>query len=178
MKATTDKQKQSALASWFEWMSMFIGALVAVVIIFAMLFRVVGVDGQSMRDTLQHRDFLVMITRFYTLERGDIAVIYREGEEPLIKRVIGVAGDTIEINEENGCVYRNGKKLKDAYVLGGVTPTFGFDEPYTVRKGEIFVMGDNRSDSLDSRQLGAFSIDDVMGKAVYRLFPFATRGKL
>ena len=70
----------------------------------------------------------------------------------------------------------NGETIIEDYVLGGFTPSFGFEGPYTVREGEIFAMGDNRSDSLDCRQLGVFYTDDVAGEVALRLFPFDTVG--
>ncbi len=176
--STVDNKKNSLLNNCFEWMALLIGALLTVAVVFAFFFRVVGVSGFSMCNTLQHNDRLVLITQFYTLERGDIAVICREGEEPLIKRVIAVEGDTIAINDARGRVLLNGEELTEPYVLGGYTPSCGFDRSYTVKKGEFFAMGDNRSDSLDSRQMGAFSLDDVAGKVAFRLFPLSSMGKI
>ncbi len=171
MDVATDKQQKTPLQSGFDWMSTLIAALIAVVVVFTFLFRMVTVSGHSMRNTLHHGDRLVMLTEWYTIDRGDVVVIARPDEEPLIKRVIAVAGDTIAIDAESGAVLLNGQTLDEPYVRGGVTPTFGFTDAYTVREGEIFAMGDNRLDSLDSRQLGAFSVDEVLGETVLRLFP-------
>lgn len=176
MEASAQKKENSALASCFEWVSLLIAALVSVVIIFALFFRVVGVSGDSMDNTLQDGDRLILITQFYELERGDIIVATREGEEPYIKRVIALAGDTIDIDDESGRVLLNGEELNEEYVLGAYTSSFGFDGPYTVREGEVFAMGDNRQWSLDCRQLGAFSVDDIAGEAAFRLFPFDAFG--
>lgn len=171
-------QKNTRLAMCFEWVSVLIGSLIAVVVIFTMVFRIVTVSGDSMVGTLQHNDRLILITQFYKLERGDIVVICREGEEPLIKRVIAVAGDTLDIDEESGEVLLNGTPLQEDYVYGGVTPTLGFKGPYTVKFNEIFAMGDNRQWSYDSRQLGAFSVDDVAGEAAFRVFPIDSVGNI
>lgn len=178
MEASVQTKENSALATCFEWVSLLITALVSVVIIFALFFRVVSVSGDSMDDTLQDGDRLILITQFYTIERGDIVVVTREGEEPYIKRVIAVAGDTIDIDNESGCVMLNGQALSEDYVLGGYTPSLGFDGPYTVREGEVFAMGDNRRWSLDCRQLGAFSVNDIAGEAAFRLLPFDTFGSI
>ncbi len=178
MEPTTSKKEQSVLASCFEWMSMLIAALIAVVVIFTLLFRVVGVSGDSMCNTLMNNDRLVLITQFYKLERGDIVVLYREGEEPYIKRVIALEGDIINIDNESGRVLLNGETLDEPYIRDGFTPSKGFDGPYTVKKGEIFAMGDNRLWSLDSRQLGVFNESEVVGEAVFRLFPLETMGAI
>ncbi len=178
MDASVKAKENSALASCFEWVSMLIGALVTVVVIFALLFRVVGVSGDSMCNTLQSGDRLILITQFYKVERGDIIVVTRAGEEPYIKRVIAVAGDTIDIDDESGRVLLNGKAIEEEYVLGGSTTAKGFEGPYTVKDGEVFAMGDNRTWSLDCRQLGPFSTDEIAGEAVFRLFPFKAIGKI
>ncbi len=178
MEKSEQTTKNGALSACFEWVSMLIGALIAIVVIFSLLFRIVGVSGDSMCNTLMDRDRLVLITQFYTIEHGDIVVVYREGEEPYIKRVIALEGDTIDIDDESGQVLLNGEILYEEYVRDGITPSHGFEGPYTVKKGEVFAMGDNRVWSLDSRQLGTFSVDEVVGEAVFRLFPFQSFGAI
>ncbi len=178
MDITPSKKEHPALASCFEWMSMLIVALIAVAVVFTVCFRVVGVSGDSMCNTLMNGDRLILITQFYSLERGDIVVLYREGEEPYIKRVIALEGDTIDIDDESGRVLLNGEALDEPYIRDGITLSRGFDGPYTVKKGEIFAMGDNRLWSLDSRQLGVFTTDEVVGEAAFRLFPLETMGAI
>lgn len=176
MSANAQTKENSALVSCFEWVSMLIGAILVAVVVFTFAFRVVGVSGDSMCNTLQDGDRLVLITQLYKLDRGDIVVVCREGEEPYIKRVIALAGDTIDIDDEKGCVLLNGVVLDEPYVLGGFTPAFNFDGPYTVKEGEIFAMGDNRLWSLDCRDLGPFSTDEVVGEAAFHLFPLRSIG--
>ncbi len=178
LENTTEKKKNGALSTCFEWASMLIGALVAATLVFSLLFRVVAVDGVSMCDTLQHGDRLLLITQLYKIERGDIVVIEEETHGPLIKRVIAIEGDTVAIDAETGEVILNGELLQEAYVRGGYTPPFALDAPYTVPTGQVFVMGDNRPDSLDSRRLGAFSTTDVLGEVAYRLYPFSSMGTI
>lgn len=164
--------------SAYEWMSSLTVALLVVAFVFLLFFRIVGVSGDSMKDTLHDQDRLVLISQFYSVKRGDIVVINRHKEEPLIKRVVAVAGDTIEIDEQRGIVILNGTELQETFVRGGVTPAYGFQGPYTVPEGYIFAMGDNRSESNDSRQLGAFPLEHVAGKVVFRLFPLDSIGRL
>jgi signal peptidase I len=107
---------------------------------------------------------------------GDIIVfkahVYSDtGEEKdLIKRIIGMEGDVIEIKD--GVVYRNGEALEEDYIYGGITP--GDMAPFTVDEGYVFVMGDNRQNSLDSRDpsVGEVAVSDVLGRVDLRLFPF------
>ncbi len=176
MQTDTKVDGSGFVKSVFEWVSSLITALVVVAIVFCFLFRIVTVDGDSMTNTLQHGDNLIMISRFYQLDRGDVVVInYREGE-PLIKRVIGMAGDEINIDDK-GQVYVNGVPLNEPYTRDGITSLMEADMPYTVPQGAIYAMGDNRLESLDSRMLGAFSTDDVLGVAVYRISPFDRFGR-
>ncbi len=113
-------------------------------------------------------------------ERGDIVVfkahIYSDNgeEKDLIKRVIGIENDVIEIKD--GIVYRNGEALDESYIYGGVTP--GDMAPFTVDKGYIFVMGDNRPNSMDSRDpsIGEIAVSDILGRVDLRLYPFSDIG--
>ncbi len=176
MQTDSKVDSTSSLKSAFDWVSSLISALVVVAVIFCFLFRVVTVDGESMTNTLQHGDNLIMISRFYQLDRGDVIVInYQEGE-PLIKRVIGMAGDVIDIDDE-GRVYVNGTALDEPYIRDGVTSQMTAQLPYTVPQGTVYAMGDNRLESKDSRMLGAFSTDDVLGVVVYRISPFERIGR-
>lgn len=174
-QSSPERKSGKWLAAGFEWVGSAVTALVAVALIFTLLFRVVSVDGASMSYTLTHGDRLVLSSYPYTPERGDIVVITRSNDSPLIKRVIGIAGDTIRIDGETGQVFRNDEVLDEPYILGavrdGTTPQNGMDEEIIVPEGTVFAMGDNRHDSLDSRMLGCFPLDDVVGKVLLRLAP-------
>lgn len=168
--------------SWYEWAEALVLAMVIATIISACVFRMVGVSGSSMEDTLQHGDSLLMVNGFYNEPQyGDIVVVRREDAEPLIKRVIALEGDTISIDPETEMVYLNGEILDEPY-LQTTTPTlYGFTGPFTVPENSVFVMGDNRGDSHDSRDLdgiGAVHKDDIMGKAVFRMLPLSDFGKI
>ena len=107
----------------------------------------------------------------FVTDYGDIVVIRREDDTPLIKRVIGLPGDKISIRE--GQVYRNGELLEEPYTRDGDTPNNGLDTAYTVPEGGIFVLGDNRRESLDSRILrDHIRMADVVGVVTFRLKPF------
>lgn len=136
------------------------------------------VKGYSMYPTISQYDYLFINKMPYITKEpkyGDIIVFKSnlqtiEGhEKDLIKRVIGLPGDTIEIKD--GKVYRNGKALNEPYINGGFTP--GEMKPTLVKEGRLFVMGDNRPNSLDSRDdsVGEVPMDKIMGKVLVRLFP-------
>lgn len=144
-----------------------------------LFFRPTVVYGSSMCPTLSSNDILLLNGVNHELSYGDIAVIRRQNASLLIKRVIGLAGDTIYINREDGYVYRNGERLDEPYIVFP-TPAQELVGEVTVPPGHIFVLGDNRVNSHDSRyhDIGMVSLDSVIGKAVYRLYPFKSAGKL
>ena len=159
-----------------------IGTLVIALSIFALLFafaiRIVTVDGSSMLPTFQDGDELLLSVTDHSYERGDIVVVDRYTEDPLIKRVIAVAGDTIAIDGA-GCVYLNGKLLNETYIQGE-TVLRDFSGSVEVPDGYLFVMGDNRTISKDSRSasIGLVSEKDVIGKALYCVWPWQSIGKV
>ncbi len=160
----------------YEWAEALLIALALAAIITSCFCRVVTVSGNSMLETLQNGDTLLLVSGFYHQpQHGDIVVVNRSAEEPLIKRVIGCEGDTVDIASDTGLVYLNGEVLEEPY-LDCVTPVLNFEGPYTVPEGHVFVMGDNRGDSLDSRSIGAVSEEDIIGKAVFRIMPLSELG--
>ena len=167
-------------ATLYDYVGAIVAAMVLLVLLFTFVFRAAGVLGDSMQPTLQDGDRLVLFSHFYTPARGDIVIVRRDDEEPIVKRVIGVAGDVVSIDEQTEKVYLNGEELDEPY-LDCTTPTlYGFTGPYTVPAGTIFVMGDNRPESHDSRapDIGAVKLDHVMGKAVFRILPLSSFGKI
>lgn len=176
-----DAKAEQKDKEWFyDLADTLITALILVTVVCSCFFRMVGVNGESMLDTLQHGDKLLMFHAFYNEpEHGDIVVIAREDGEPLIKRVIAKAGDTVEIKEKEQAVYLNGKKLEEPYLSVETPNLYGFTGPYTVPENHVFVLGDNRPESHDSRDMetiGFIHLDDIMGKAIFRIAPFSAFG--
>lgn len=162
----------------FEFIKTMVIAI-AIAVLITTFFKPTLVKGYSMYPTIEPNNYLIINKIPYMQGApgyGDIIVfkahIASEGgaEKDLIKRVIGLPGDTIEVRSD--VVYRDGKALVEPYVYGGATP--GNMAPVTVSKGHLFVMGDNRPVSLDSRDpnLGQIAISSVLGQAAVRLYPF------
>lgn len=154
-----------------------------IVIIIIQLFGTVRIKGESMEPTFLHYD-LVGINKLYKFiepKRGDIIVCnYNESEEFLIKRVIGLPGDTIEFVEDEESydlkydLYINGQLYKEDYIMEPIQQIGDIEYPYVVEEGCYFVMGDNRNASSDSRteKIGDIEQEDIMGKVFVRLYPF------
>ena len=171
------ESKNSFLHTIYEYAEAVLLAMVLLVALFTFCFRIAGVKGDSMNPTLEQNDRLILAVHFYEPAYEDIVVINRYTEDPLIKRVIGVAGDTIRIDGEMGLVYRNGELLEEAYVETLTLPKDLTDE-VTVPEGSIFVLGDNRAVSKDSRstEIGMVDVDDVVGKVILRVWPIHSFG--
>ena len=159
-----------------------VGTLIIALAIFALLtayvVRIIGVDGTSMQPTLEHGDLLMLSVTDQQYRRGDIVVVDRYTDSPLIKRIIAVGGDTISISSD-GQVSLNGKLLKEEYIQGQ-TVLRDFAGEVTVPSGYLFLMGDNRSVSKDSRmaEIGLVSVKDVVGKATFCIWPLPSFGKI
>lgn len=189
--APEKKRHRDTVTSVFEWVESAIFAVVVVILLFTFIFRIVGIDGRSMVPTLQDNDRVVISNLFYTPKTGDIIVldtsedtIYFNGRQyskPLIKRVIATGGQTVEVmSAENGVqkVYVDGVELKEDYInFNTVTHSSG-QEKLTVPEGYVFVMGDNRGESLDSRSFGCISENAIVGRALFRIFPISEMGLL
>jgi signal peptidase I len=184
--------KQKGLRELFEWLDIVVASIIAVVIIFTFVFRIVTIEGPSMMDTLLNGERVVISNLFYEPKRGDIVVISRNTEnssqvgsyaEPIIKRVIATEGEVVDIDFENGIVYVDGVALKEPYIKEPTHRSFDIKFPIRVKENCVFVMGDNRNDSLDSRssQIGVNGMVDekyILGHAVLRVFPLNKLGRL
>lgn len=138
------------------------------------------VDGRSMNPTVNNGDRLMVNKLFFmkkNITRGDIIDFYvPSAKKYYLKRVIGVEGDTVEIIKDR--VYLNGEMLEENYVSTNVTTPHNENTKWVVPKGHVFVLGDNRSNSRDGRDLGTIPRSDIVGKIVLRYYPFNNFGGL
>lgn len=186
MEKNNEEKKSTGFAvEIYEWLEAVAFALAIVVILFTFIFRIVSVSGPSMQPTLHSGDRIVLTNLFYTPENGDVVVVTQPNShdnEPLIKRVIAVEGQTIDVNAETNIITVDGVALNEAYILEQDLNTSGnaYQYPITIPEGKVFVMGDNRNDSFDSRDAGLGMVDEkyIMGKAIFRIYPFESVGGL
>lgn len=192
-------EKSKVLGEIYDWIEVFAVSIAVVVIMLMFVFRLVTVDGHSMDNTLNDRQVLISSGLFYTPQDEDIIVLQQSGsvfEGPLVKRIIATGGETLKIRFTSASsleVYVNGEKREEAYAVYNNQPDAGsihaneFRSYYadfytvtsdggyemTVPEGYVFVMGDNRLHSSDSRTpyVGFVREDDIIGKVIFRLTP-------
>lgn len=163
-----------------EWLESIVFASVVAIFLFVFVMRLAAVEGHSMEPTLYENDRLIIRTMGYEPEFGDVVVLDIPDTDPLIKRIIATEGQEVDIDFENGVVYCDGVALDEPYVA---EPTYREEDvefPVTVPEGCVFVMGDNRNHSTDSRDsmVGMVSVEHIVGEAVFRFMPFHSFGFL
>lgn len=177
-KEQEQKESQSWKKSVMLYLHDWIYMLAIIMVVLVLLLRLVIVSGPSMYDTLWDGDWLLVLSNvFYkNPEPGDVIVAsqdtFNDGE-PIIKRVIATEGQTVDIDFEAGIVYVDGIALQEDYTYTPTNLEEGIQFPLTVSENCIFVMGDNRNRSKDSRSLEIGLIDkrEVLGKALFLIFP-------
>lgn len=198
-------EKPRRVDSLFDFIELFVFTLAAVFVITSFFFRYSIVDGGSMENTLHDDEKLILRSIFYTPECGDVVVVQDKStslKDPIVKRVIAVGGQTVKFTRD--AVYVDGIKLDEPYVYtADYKNPFGGEDIYrysvypsdpllplvtdkedgvfyeiTVPDGEIFVMGDHRNNSKDSRDIGTLHEDAIIGKVVLRFLPFSEFGKI
>jgi signal peptidase I len=176
--------QQSGLANeTYEWAESIVFALAIVVLIFTFILRPVGVIGISMQNTLHDGDKVVISNIHYTPKQGDIIVLSTPAvASPIIKRVIAVGGQTVNIDYTTDKVYVDGK-VYNAPIKEAMVPPQGdalTKLPVKIPVGCVFVMGDNRNNSYDSRYtaIGIIKDKDIIGHAIFRIMPFSAFGLL
>lgn len=166
------------------WLQTFVAATVALVLLFVFVGRPVMVDGDSMLPTLQDRELMLVRQAGYTPQPGDVVVLrkeFRNVTSPIVKRIIAVEGQNVEIDYAAGTVAVDGVVLTEDYILEPmVRQSWQTVTTLTVPEGRVFVMGDNRNISDDSRDeaLGAVEEAYILGQAVAVLFPFQNFGAI
>ena len=180
IKRKKNKEKLSpeikARREGYDWIQSLVSALMICVLVFVFVVRVMDVHGTSMEPTLRNGDKLLVSHLFYEPQRGDVVVFRKESydeNKALVKRVIAVEGDTVNIDFDAGIVYVNGEPIDD-YVDVLTKTKIDFIGPQTVPENCVFVMGDNRNASTDSRDKRIGMVDKrlIIGKALLVIYPF------
>ena len=175
-----ENSKNSRSRDQIEWFESIVFALTVLVLVFTFVVRVAAVNGISMENTLQPGDRLLLQSVGYTPQRGDVVVTddLIDYGKPLVKRVIALGGDVVDIDFQTGAVTVNGETLKEPYIRELTLLDEGQTFPLTVPQGKLFLMGDNRCQSKDSRspEIGCIDERDILGKAILRIFPLQKIG--
>ena len=171
----------------YEWLEEIVIALTLVVLVFTFLFRVVTVTGESMLPNFVEGQKLIVTNLGHSVEQGTVVVATNVLSEPIIKRVIATEGQTVDIDYETGTVYVDGEPVDETLFgleNGITTRPYSMLEamvfPQTVPEGCVFVLGDNRSVSKDSRytEVGMVDTRHILGEAVFTLYPFDRFGAI
>lgn len=184
--APEEDEENGLTYNLYYWLQTLVVAVVSIVLVFTFIGRITRVDGTSMVDTLHDGDLLILRSVGYRPKQGDIVVLSKTTEktysllrgDPIVKRVIATGGQTVQIDYNSSTVYVDGEPLDEPYITQAMLPRTGpysGQTPVNVPEGEIFVMGDNRNGSTDSRveALGTVNEGYVMGRALCIMFPFA-----
>ncbi|MBQ9979952.1 MAG: signal peptidase I [Oscillospiraceae bacterium] len=164
-------------SEFFGWVQAVISTVIVVVLIFTFALRIISVDGSSMYPTLYNNDRIITVSRLidHNYEYGDIVVLRKKSfqEEAIVKRVIATEGQTVNIDFYNGLVYVDGVILQEEYINEPTFLSYDTQFPLVVPEGCIFIMGDNRNASIDSRSTSIGVVDErsVLGKAVLIALP-------
>lgn len=175
---TEENTKKKKVKEVLEYAESLTVVFAVMLLIFTFIARPATVDGESMLPTLRNGERLVISNLFYEPAPGDIVVLCGEADREegrnLIKRIIAVGGQTIDIDFETGEVTVDGEVLDEPYILERTHLDEGTEFPLTVPEGEVFVMGDNRNASRDSRSLSVGTVKEeyIVGRVLFRFFPF------
>ena len=161
----------------YEWVRSLVVAVISVTLLFTFALRLIGVSGGSMIPTLQDGDRLIVLNSALCGEYqyGDIVIARKQSfeDEPIVKRVIATGGQTVDIDFSIGRVFVDGVPLQEDYINDLTYLEEGTEFPLTLKEGELFLMGDNRNRSSDSRDYRIGAVDDrmIIGRAVLVVFP-------
>lgn len=181
-KKTEEVKKEEQKYTWQQNVALYlhdmICMLVAVMAVLMLFLRIIVVDGPSMERTLLNGDYMLLVSNMFYKEpkHGDVVVVSKQAYDngkPIVKRVIATEGQTVDIDFNEGVVYVDGVALDEPYTKTLTTLKEGAVFPLVVEEGKVFVMGDNRNNSKDSRstQIGQVDKREVLGKVAFILFP-------
>ncbi len=183
LKKVSIPDERQLRSSLYDWIQSLLFALILCIFLFIFAFKIIDVNGSSMVPTLRNGDKLLVSNLFYTPEAGDVVVFKTDSYDPdkaLVKRVIATEGQEVSIDFDNGIIYIDGIPIEEYYINETTTTKLDFIGPKTVPEGCLFVLGDNRNASTDSRkkEIGMVDTRMLLGKAYYVLFPLSDFGKI
>lgn len=179
-----EKKEDTSLSGFvYTWARELVACLMVVLLIFTLVVRIIAVDGDSMFPTLhdQERVLLLSSNLYRSPEDGDIVVAYITGlQKPLVKRVIATEGQTVDIDFVTHEVWVDGQLLDEPYIAAPTAAVGDMTFPQTVPEGHVFLMGDNRNNSRDSRDSAVGMVDtrSILGKVLLRISPWEKAGKI
>lgn len=166
----------------YEWLQCLVAVLLLCIAVFTFFFRPIAMPGDSMQPTLSDGDGLLVSRLSRDFRPGDIVAVRVESykSEPLVKRVIAVAGQTVSFDFDAGVVYVDGAALNESYIYEPTRRAADFTEPVEVPEGCVFLLGDNRNNSVDSRSalVGCVDARCILGKVVFRAWPLSAVGAI
>lgn len=189
MSELSKKEKAKSNFIWdiYDYLEIIVMSFAIIFVIYSFFFRLTVVEGESMEDTLHDKDLLFISDFMYTPQTGDIVVLHDTSltglyREPLVKRVIATGGQVLDIDFNTWTVTVDGEVIDEPYIKLATdqTITSSFTFPMTIPENEVFVMGDNRNHSGDSRSLSVGTIDErcIIGKAYFRVRPLSKFGNI
>lgn len=159
----------------YDWFQCIVSAILCSILIFTYIGRINGIEGPSMMQTLQNGDKVILSNLFFQPEKGDVVFIKTDyyGEKPIVKRIIATEGQLVDIDFDRGTVSVDGQVLIEDYTNTSTNLEESFNGPVVVPEGCVFVMGDNRNDSIDSRdsRIGYVDTQNILGKVYFVIIP-------
>lgn len=178
------ERERKARIEAYDWIQCLTSALIICVCVFVFAIRIIDVNGTSMVPTLRNRDKMLVSNLFYEPKAGDVVIFKKDEYDPekaLVKRIIATEGQEINIDFENGIVYIDGEAIGEEGIIAELTHRkLDFIGPQTVPAGCVFVMGDNRNNSNDSRdkRIGMVDARLILGRAYYVIYPVSEFRKI
>lgn len=160
-----------------EWVESIIIAVVVIMFFFNFIAKIVNVSGQSMEPTLHNNDKLIVSNMFYTPKVGDVVIVSKTDnfDETIVKRIIATEGQTVDIDYDTSIVYVDGTAVREDYINEKIffPPYDAVKLPMTIPENHVFVMGDNRNHSSDSRSqsIGLVDVRNIVGKVYFKIWP-------